>query len=74
MEGINLKNTDYVLFDKENDTLARWSSDNEIVIYGDKEEAEEDCNSNEYVTRCTDLPKHHQEELIKQISKELKNK
>ena len=72
MDSIKLKDTDYVLFDKENDTLVRWSSDNEIVIYGDKEEAEEDCIDNEYVTKCTDLPEHHQEELRKQISKELK--
>jgi|Laugrespbdmm15dd_1035085.scaffolds.fasta_scaffold13139_2 hypothetical protein len=69
MSSIKLHETDYVLWDKANDQLVRWSSDSEIVIYGDKEEAEIDCYGNEYVTRCTDLPEHHQEELLNQIKK-----
>ena len=73
MSSIKLNDTDYVLWDKANDQLVRWSSDSEIVIYGDKEEAEEDCYGNEYVTRCTDLPEHHQKELLKQISKYYEN-
>jgi hypothetical protein len=73
MSSIKLHDTDYVLWDKANDQLVRWSSDSEIVIYGDIEEAQEDCYGNEYVTRCTDLPEHHQEELRKQISKYYEN-
>ena len=73
MSSIKLHDTDYVLWDKANDQLVRWSSDSEIVIYGDKEEAQEDCYGNEYVTRCTDLPEHHQKELIDQISKYYEN-
>jgi hypothetical protein len=64
-----LSETDYVLFDKANDTLIRWEYSNDIVIFGDKEEAEIACYGNESVTRCTDLAKHHQEKLINQINK-----
>ena len=59
--------TDYVLWDKANDTLVCFS-DGDIVIYGDRAEAELDCYGNEYVTKCTDLPIHHQEKLIKQLN------
>ena len=44
-------------------------SHGEVVIYGDKEEAELDCYGNESVTKCIDLPEHHQEALKKQIEK-----
>jgi len=60
--------TDYVLWDKANDRLLSFSN-GEVIIYGDREEAEEDCYGNEYVTKCTDLPLHHQEELLNQINK-----
>ena len=61
--------TDYVLWDKANDSLVRWETDDDIVIYGSKEEAEIDCYGNEYVTKCTDLPLHHQEELLNQLNR-----
>jgi hypothetical protein len=61
--------TDYVIWDKANDNLVRFGSNDDIVIYGSKEEAEIDCYGNEYVTKCTDLPLHHQEELLNQINK-----
>jgi hypothetical protein len=61
--------TDYVLWDKANDSLVRWGTDDDIVIYGSKEEAEIDCYGNEYVTKCTDLPLHHQEELLNQLNR-----
>lgn len=62
-----LFDTDYVLFDKANDTLVKLSN-GEVIIYNDKEEAEFDCYGNEYVTKCTNLPQRHQEELIKQLN------
>jgi hypothetical protein len=68
MSSIKLHDTDYVLWDKANDRLVTFT-DGEVVIYGDKEEAEIDCYGNEYVTKCTDLPEHHQEALKKQIEK-----
>lgn len=60
-----LFDTDYVLFDKANDTLVSFTN-GKVIIYGNREEAEIDCYGNEYVTRCTDLPQHHQENLINQ--------
>ena len=66
MSSIKLHETDYVLWDKANDTLVSFT-DGEVVIYGDREEAEEDCYGNESVTRCLDLPEHHQKVLKKQI-------
>lgn len=68
MSSIKLNDTDYVLWDKANDKLVSFT-DGEVVIYGDREEAEIDCYGNECVTRCTDLPEHHQEALKKQIEK-----
>ena len=67
---IKLSNTDYVLWDKANDHLLRFENSDDIIIYGNKEEAEEDCYGNEYVTKLTDLPKHHQEEIINQLKKQ----
>lgn len=63
-----LTKTDYVLWDRANDTLVKFGNDDDIVIFGSKEEAEIDCRGNEYITKCTDLPKHHQEKLIEQIN------
>jgi hypothetical protein len=60
-----LFDTDYVLLDKANDTLVSFTN-GKVIIYGNIEEAEIDCYGNEYVTRCTDLPQHHQENLINQ--------
>ena len=73
MSSIKLFETDYVLWDKANDNLVRWESNGDIVIYGDKEEAENDCYGNEYVTKCTDLPEHHQKELLDQVKKYYEN-
>ena len=39
---IKLSNTDYVLWDKANDHLLRFENNDDIIIYGNKEEAEED--------------------------------
>ena len=63
-----LSETDYVLWDKANDTLVTFETSDDVVIFGDKFEAETDCYGNEYVTKCTDLPSHWQEKLIKQIN------
>ena len=64
-----LYETDYVIYDKANDHAIRWESDGDIIIFGDKNEALEDCRGNEYVIKCTDLSKHWQEELVKQLNK-----
>jgi hypothetical protein len=71
MEEIKLFDTDFVIWDKANDNLIRWESNGDIVIFGDKYEAENDCYGNESVVSCTDLPQHHQEELLNQIKRNL---
>jgi len=64
-----LFDTDYVLFDKENDTLVRWSEDDDVVIFGSKEEADVDCRGNESVVRCTELSEYWTNILLTQINK-----
>ncbi len=64
-----LISTDYVIYDKDNDHLIQFSG-GQIVIFGIKEEAEEDCRGNECVIPCTELPKHWQEKLLEQINQD----
>jgi hypothetical protein len=62
--------TDYVIYDRANDHVIQWESNGDMVIFGDKSEADEDCRGNEEVIPCTELPAHHQEKLITQINRE----
>lgn len=64
-----LSENDYVLFDKANNNLY-CDSYGRVVIFGTKDEAEEDCYGNESVVRCTDLPLKLQLLLITQINYE----
>ena len=64
-----LFSTDFVIYDKENDKPIFWSDGNEIVIFGDKSEAEQDARGNEIVIPCTSLPQYWQDKLVKQINK-----
>lgn len=66
MPELKLHKTDYVLYDKANDSVVCFEYGTPIV-YGTKEEAIEDCRGNEYVISCTDLPKHQQEFLIRNL-------
>lgn len=59
--------TDWVIYDEPNDYVIQFTN-GEIVIYGDKNEAEQDRQGNESVIRCTDLPVHWQETILKQLS------
>jgi hypothetical protein len=61
-----LSENDYVLFDKANNNL--YSDPyGRVVLFGIKEEAEEDCYGNESVVRCTDLPIDLQELILNQM-------
>lgn len=62
--------TDYVIYDKANDHPLRWETNDDIVLFGDKQEAINDCRGNEIVIPCTELPSHWQEKLIKQINQD----
>ena len=64
---MELFSTDYVIYDKINDHVIQWESNGNMVIYGDKEEAIEDCKGNEEVISCTELPIHYQERLINEL-------
>jgi len=63
-----LFNTDYVIYDKANDSVARWESNGDIILFGDKSEAEADCIGNDVVIPCTELPSKWQAEIINQIN------
>ena len=69
---ITLHSTDYVIYDRANDHVIQFESDGDMVIFGNKYEADEDCRGNEEVIPCTELPLHHQEKLKQQIEKYLK--
>tara|TARA_R100000664_G_C2728901_1_gene120023 strand:+ start:304 stop:501 length:198 start_codon:yes stop_codon:yes gene_type:complete len=59
---------DYVLYDRANDSLLKFDN-GEIVLYGDKNEAMEDCYGNEEVIQFENLPKDKQKEIINQLNK-----
>tara|TARA_R100000278_G_C5412098_1_gene143480 strand:+ start:123 stop:314 length:192 start_codon:yes stop_codon:yes gene_type:complete len=63
---MKLYKTDYVLYDKANDTIVCFNCGTPI-IYNIKEEAIKDCYGNESVVSCLDLPKHQQEFIINKI-------
>jgi hypothetical protein len=63
-----LFNSDYVIYDREKDEVIRWALGKDIIIFGDKEEALEDCRGSEEVIPCTELPEYYQTELLKQIN------
>jgi len=62
-----LSENDYVIYDKANDHVLEFERSGEIIIYGSKEEAQEDCRGNEYVVKATDLPKHHIKRIVEQL-------
>lgn len=63
-----LKPTDYVIQNKINNNVTRFKKSGEIVIYGNKEDAEKDCMINDSIISCTELSKELQTELLKQLN------
>ena len=59
--------TGYVIYDKANDNLLQ-DFYGRVIIFGDKNEASKDCRGDGYIIKCTDLAKHWQEELLKQLN------
>lgn len=59
--------TDYVIYDKANDSPLQ-DSYGRVIIFGNKDEADADCRGNEVVISCTELPMHWQDEILKQIN------
>ena len=64
-----LLKTDFVLHDKANDALVTWTWNDDVVIFGSKEEADGDCRGNESVVRCTELSEYWTNILLTQINK-----
>ena len=64
-----LLETDFVLHDKANDTLVKWTWSDDVVIFGSKEEADGDCRGNESVVQCTELSEYWTNILLTQINK-----
>tara|TARA_R100000234_G_C4959099_1_gene160958 strand:+ start:402 stop:602 length:201 start_codon:yes stop_codon:yes gene_type:complete len=60
---------DYVLYDKANNSLVKFVNSGDIVLYGNKDEAIEDCYSNEEVIQFENLPIDKQKEIINQLNK-----
>lgn len=60
--------TDYVIYDKANDSPLQ-DSYGRVLLFGNKLEADDDCRGNEIVIPCTKMPIHWQNELINQINK-----
>ena len=62
--------TDYVIYDKSYNNVVRWESNKKIVIYGDFQEASDDCNctGNQIAIPCTELSSELKQELINQLS------
>lgn len=58
---MKLFKTDYVLYDRANDHVVQFENSGKVIVFGDKQEAIEECRGNEEVLSCTDLPKHWQE-------------
>lgn len=60
--------TDFVIYDKYNDNPLQDSYGN-VLLFGDKSEADEDCRGNEIVIPCTELPQHWKNIILTQINK-----
>ena len=58
---------DYVLYDRANNSLVKFDN-GDIVLYGDKDEAMEDCYGNEEVIQFEKLPKDKQKEITNQLN------
>ena len=59
-----LYENDYVLVHKSNNQMVRFHLHGSVIIYGSKAEALADCNDNQLVVRCTELPIELQVELL----------
>ena len=67
-----LFNTDFVIYNPTKNYVVRWDVDDDVVLYGDKEEAIEDCREEdgEQVIPCTELPEDLQQLVINQLKKQ----
>jgi hypothetical protein len=71
MEKKTLVPTDYVIYNPFIKDFLRFKSDNNIVIYGDLDEAYRDLDTSDgyRIVGCTDLPEESQQLIINQLNK-----
>ena len=60
--------TDFVVYHPEHE-YALQHSNADIILYGNKDEAQADCIQDEIAIACTELPQFLQELILKQINK-----
>ncbi len=65
---MQLHESDLVVFNPDTNELLRFSN-GDVLIYGDRDEAEEDALISEIVIRAIDLPIELQNEIINQLKK-----
>lgn len=70
METTKLIPTDYVVYNPMTKGFLRFKSDDNIVIYGDIDEAYQDCDTSDgyRIVSCTDLPVEMQQLIINQLN------
>lgn len=61
-----IKANDFVIYDKANDHVLRFSN-GDPIIYGNYDEAFDDCYGNESVVSVNELPQHQQEILVEYL-------
>ena len=60
----------YVIYNPKEDYVIRWKYDVGIVIYGNKDEAKDDCRNDEIVASYNELPNKYQKEINYQFKSE----
>jgi len=67
-----LLNTDFVIYNPTTNYVVRWDVDDDVVLYGDEQEAIEDCKEEdgEQVIHYTELPEDLQQLVINQLKKQ----
>jgi len=63
-----LMSTDFVVYNPQHE-YALQDSNADIILYGNKDEAQADCIQDEIAIACTELPRFLQELILKQINK-----
>lgn len=63
-----LSSTDYVVYNRQHQYALQFAN-GDIILYGNKAEAEADCQHGDIVIPCTKLPKLFQTLILKQINK-----
>ena len=63
-----LSPSDYVVYNRKHQYALQFAT-GDIILYGNKAEAESDCQHGDVAIPCTKLPKLFQTLILKQINK-----